>query len=187
MASTEQTGDIDIEGVAAQLTEGRPLSRVPRFRTTTLRRGALVLVDVGTGMDPYRIDVDQLLVWFDELVADGRLTVRYFVRTPAEGVFALDRQETTPWAAPAPGTPIMLISDLGIGGLTLGEDRATVADWLAFAEMAVRSSSPLLALVPYEARRWPTRLARAMTLLHWSERTSVGTVRRAKRERQERR
>jgi hypothetical protein len=77
---------------------------------------------------------------------------------------------------------VVVITDLGIGGPVLSDDRAPVTEWLAFARRVVASRHPLIAFVPYEARRWPPRLARTMTLLHWSERTTVGEVRRAIRE-----
>ena len=74
------------------------------------------------------------------------------------------------------------VTDLGIGGPMLDRERPRTADWLAFARCALEAGHVLVAFVPYEATRWPRRLLRVMTLVHWSERTTVGAVRRALRD-----
>ena len=97
----------------------------------------------------------------------------HFVRTPAAGVFTQTATHVEPWQPPPRDTPIVMVTDLGIGGPVIAEDR-TVNGRVAGvrAPRVGLSGCPLLALVPYEARRWPPSLARAMTLLHWSERTT---------------
>ena len=182
LATLVHEGDIDVGAVVAMLTEGRPLRRVPRLPALTLRRGVQVLVDVGAGIDPYRGDVAHVLQAFDDLLPDDRCSVAYFRGTPARDVFTTDRQSSRRWSPPPLATPVLLITDLGIGGPALSDDRASVAEWLAFAALVRTAGYRLLALVPYEARRWPPRLTRVMTILHWSERTTVGEVRRALRE-----
>ena len=173
-------GDIDVEGVVAMLTDARPLRHVPRLAMPTLRRGTQVLVDTGPGLDPYRSDVDQILEAFDDVLADDRMTVAFFNRCPLQGVSS-PQGDLRSWEPPSSGTTVVVISDLGIGGPVLG-DRASVSEWLDFARAVRTSGHTLVGLVPYEARRWPPRLARAMVLLHWSERTTAGEVRRAMRE-----
>jgi hypothetical protein len=74
------------------------------------------------------------------------------------------------------------VTDLGIGGTALDDDHPTPGEWLQFAYQSRREGHLLLALVPYEATRWPPKLSRIMTLIHWSERTTVGAVRRAMRD-----
>jgi hypothetical protein len=174
-------GDIDVDGVVRTLAAGRPLWRVPRLATRTLRRGAQVFVDAGAGLDPYRSDVDQILDAFDDVLADDRMTVAFFTRCPSKGVSPTPDVTPAAWEPPAPGTPVVVISDFGIGGPIL-RDRASVGEWIDFARAVRSSGHTLVGLVPYEARRWPPRLTRAMVLLHWSERTTAGEVRRALRE-----
>ncbi len=181
LATLVYEGDIDLEEIVALIAAARPLASVPRLRTFTLRRGVQVLADIGGGMDPYRSDVEQILGDFDDLLTDDRMAIFHFVRTPAAGVFQENATHVEPWQPPPRDTPIVMVTDLGIGGPAIAEDRASAAEWMAFARAVRLSGRPLLALVPYEARRWPPSLARAMTVLHWSERTTVGEVRRAMR------
>jgi len=100
----------------------------------------------------------------------------------ARGVGTGPRDEWVPWRAARPGTPLVVVTDLGISGPAVNADRADVGEWLRFAQLVRESGSELIALVPFEAGRWPPALARAMTMIHWSERTNVGAVRRARHE-----
>ena len=182
LATVVHEGDLDVGAVVSMLTDGRPLRRIPRLPTLTLRRGVQVLVDIGPGLDPYRDDVAHLLQGLDDLLPDDRLAVEFFRGTPARELYSAGQEQTRQWSPPPAAAPVLLVTDLGIGGPPLAEDRASVAEWLAFARRVRVSGHALLALVPYEARRWPPPLTRAMTILHWSERTTVGGVRRARRE-----
>ena len=176
-----EEGDLDMERILEGVAEKRALEYLPRQRVATLRRGAQVLVDLGAGMDPYRQDVERLVAQLDSILADDRLTVAGFAGTPLRG---LDTPvgDRLPWSPPPAGSPVVLVTDLGIGGPLVSEDRAHPAEWLVFASGVRRAGHPLIAFVPYEARRWPSPLARAITILHWSERTTVGAIRRAVRE-----
>lgn len=64
----------------------------------------------------------------------------------------------------------------------LDEDRATTSEWLRFGLRARDQGNLVVALVPYEALRWPPSLARVISIIHWSERTTAGEVRRALRD-----
>ena len=174
-------GDLDIEEIADVLASGRLLGRVPRVATTTVRRGVQVLVDSSAALDPYRSDVQQILVSFDALLADDRLQIHTFFGCPGRGVLATQR-EAEPWPPPALGTLVAIISDFGIGGPMIDDDRASAAEWLGFLGLVRRGGYSAVGFVPYEARRWPPAIARSMRLIHWSERTTVGEIRRALRE-----
>jgi hypothetical protein len=174
-------GDLDIEGIVEILASGQPLTRVPRVAAATVRRGVQVLVDASAALDPYRSDIEQLLVSFDALLADNRLQMQSFFGCPGRGVFSSgDTLET--WTPPPPGTLVAIVSDFGIGGPLIDDEKAAPTEWLAFIGRVRRGGHPTIGFVPYEARRWPTAIARSLTLIHWSERTTVGEIRRALRE-----
>ena len=181
LATSVEEGDLDMDRIVERVAERRPLEDVPRLRSVTLRRGAQVLVDLGAGMDPYRPDVERLVAQLDTILADDRLTVAGFVGTPLRGI-ATAAGDRVAWSPPPAGRPVVLVTDLGIGGPMVSEDRAHPAEWLPFAFEVRRAGHPLIAFVPYEVRRWPPPLARAITILHWSERTTVGAIRHAVRE-----
>ena len=180
LATVVNEGDIDLERVVDSLAEGQMLSSLPRLPSLTLRRGVELLIDRSAGIDPFRADIDGLVQNLDDILSDDRLEVARFAGCPSRGVGSGPRRTWKPWAGKRPGTPVVVVTDLGIGGPAMDRDRATMSEWLRFARRVRESGCELIALVPYEAGRWPPALSRAMTLIHWSERTSVGSVRRAR-------
>jgi len=182
LATIVDEGDVDLTLVVAQLAQGRHLRTLPRLPSLTLRRGLELLIDQGAGLDPFRLDAERLVESLDDILSDDRLHVASFAGCPSRGVGTGPRDEWVPWRAARPGTPLVVVTDLGISGPAVNADRADVGEWLRFAQLVRESGSELIALVPFEAGRWPPALARAMTMIHWSERTNVGAVRRARHE-----
>jgi hypothetical protein len=182
LATVVNEGDIDLERVVDSLAEGQMLSSLPRLPSLTLRRGVELLIDRSAGIDPFRADIDGLVQSLDDILSDDRLEVARFAGCPSRGVGSGPRATWKPWTGTHPGTPVVVVTDLGIGGPAADRDRATTSEWLKFARRVRESGCELIALVPYEAGRWPPVLSRAMTVIHWSERTSVGSVRRARHE-----
>jgi hypothetical protein len=186
LATTVLEGEIDVERIVRDVSNGRPVRHLPRRPSLTLRRGVQLLLDHGPGMDPYRFDRERLVHSLDAILSDDRLEVLDFVACPARNAGKGTRDDWTAWKPPAAGTPVVVVTDLGIGGSALDDERASPAEWLEFAHHVRSKGCVLIGLIPYEAGRWPPALARAMTLIHWSERTTVGSVRRAMRDAWER-
>jgi hypothetical protein len=88
------------------------------------------------------------------------------------------RTAWTAYPAPAASTPIVVISDLGIGRPGSAVDQATSAEWLAFADLARRAGAPIVAFVPYPSERVPAALRRAMVVVPWDRSTSIRDVHR---------
>ena len=182
LATPAPEGELDVDEAIARLARLEPIRTLPRRLAPTLRRGVQLLLDIGAGMLPFLEDQRSLTAALDDILSDDRLDVLYFAGCPSRGVGHGGRDEWRAWRPPPPGTPVLAVTDLGIGGPRLDDDRAGVAEWLAFAQHATAEGHRLLALVPHQATRWPPRLERVMTLIHWSERTTVAPVRRAVRE-----
>ena len=177
-----EEGEPDLQAIIAALVGSRGLRRLPRQFVATTRCGVQVLVDAGIGLDPYREDQHQLVQALDDLLADDRFDVLSFVGCPTRGVQSADSDDVRAWSPPPLGTPILVVSDLGLGGPPLHGDAGTVGEWRRFALRAREAGAAVVALLPYESRRWPEALTRVMTMVHWSERTTVGDVRRAVRD-----
>jgi hypothetical protein len=182
LATPAPEGELDVDEAVATLARLEPLRRMPRRLVPTMRRGVQLLLDIGAGMLPFLEDQRSLASALDDILSDECLEVLYFAACPSRGVGAGARDEWRAWRPPPAGTPVLVVTDLGIGGPRLDDDRAGVAEWLGFAHVAASEGHRLLCLVPCQATRWPAALARAMTLIHWSERTTVAPVRRAVRE-----
>lgn len=182
LATPVPEGELDVDEAIATLARLEPIRTLPRRLAPTLRRGVQLLLDIGAGMLPFLEDQRSLTAALDDILSDDRLDVLYFAGCPSRGVGPGARDEWRAWRPPPLGTPVLAVTDLGIGGPRLDDDRAGVAEWLAFAQHAAAEGYRLLALVPHQATRWPAQLERVMTLIHWSERTTVAPVRRAVRE-----
>ncbi len=141
-----------------------------------------LLIDSGPGLIRSAPTPNLLVRHLDDILGDDSLEVLSFAGCPSRGMGSGPRLTWRPWTSRRLGTPVVVVTDLGIGGPLMDPDRATVSEWLRFARRVREATCELIALVPYEAGRWPPVLARAMSVIHWSERTSVGSVRRARRE-----
>jgi hypothetical protein len=182
LATHVEEGELDLQRVVETVSAGRPLQYLPRLPVPTLRRGVQLLLDVGQGMDPFAEDQRGLVRALDDVVADDRFEVLLFEGCPARGVRHESESRYRAWRPPPRGVPLLVVTDLGIGGPMLDRDRPTIAEWLAFSYRVREAGCNIVAFVPYEATRWPRRLLSTMRLIHWSERTSVGAVRRALRD-----
>jgi hypothetical protein len=183
LATDADEGDLDLELILERLSQLRPIEELPRLPVPTLQRGVQVLLDVGQGMDPYAEDRDSFAGWLGGILPNDRVSVLQFVGCPSRGCGIGPRSEWSPWVPPNRGTPVLALTDLGINGPIFDTERGQMREWLAFARRLEALGCPFAALLPYAANRWPPRLARAMRLLHWSERANTRQVTYARRRR----
>lgn len=182
LATHVAEGELDLDRVVATVSAGQPLDYLPRLPVPTLRRGVQLLLDVGQAMDPFAEDQRVLVRALDDVLADDRFEVLLFAGCPARGVRHESESQYRAWRPPPQGVPLLVVTDLGIGGPMLDRERPTTAEWLAFSNRVREAGYNIVAFVPYEATRWPPRLLSTMRMIHWSERTTVGAVRRALRD-----
>jgi hypothetical protein len=178
LATWDSDGPPDIPRAIEKLAQLRPLRELPRERAATLRLGAQLLIDAGLGMAPFLPDVDQLRGEIAHVLATDRTATFHFAGTPRRRCVADGHGEIKPWPVPPRGTPILVITDLGIGKSGASEERAAAAEWLEFFEAVAVAACPVTALVPYGPQRWPRELAHAVRIIHWDRRTSAAAVRR---------
>jgi hypothetical protein len=171
-------GSVDVGRVIEEVTARRPLARLPLLPVPTTRYGVQLLVDVSPAMDPFAADVEYLVEAARRVMGVHRVSTAAFQGAPLDNVLG-PTGEPGPWRPPPPGTPVVLVSDLGIGGPLLGHERPTRKEWLSFAARARAAGCPVIALVPFAPPRWDRRLRRAIRIVHWDRRTTAGVVRRA--------
>jgi hypothetical protein len=182
LATYVDAGELDVDAIVDTLAAVRPLGMLPRKRIPTLRRGVQLLLDVSPALDPFRADQRELVARLDDVLADDRLQVLHFAGCPGRGTGAGPRRSWSAWRAPAAGVPVVVVTDFGIGLGPVDVDWTSPDEWAEFAARVRAAGHPLMGLVPYEARRWPPRIAQSMTPLHWSEKTTATAVARAVRE-----
>ena len=183
LATYEEEGEIDLERVLATLSQGKPLTKLPRGRCPTLRKGTQLLLDISPAMDPFYEDQQNLIKNLDDILADDRLEILRFIGCPLRCAGKGPKSDwLKSWRPPSPGTPVVVVTDLSISGALEACELATTEEWLQFVAMVKANRSLLVGLIPFQPHRWPSRLARNMALLHWSERTTVGEVRRTMKE-----
>jgi hypothetical protein len=170
-------GQLDVERVAEKLARGERLEIWPTLSSPTLRRGLQLLVDRSHSMTPFIRDQISLQRDLVRVVGKDRVETLRFAGCPLRGAGAGPEIVWTKYQPPPPGTPILLLSDLGIGRPLLGADRASAAEWLSFAQLVRKALCPLVAFVPYAPPRWPRHLAPLVTMIHWDRKTTVSDVR----------
>ncbi|MFD0003480.1 hypothetical protein ACFVJ4_13790 [Streptomyces sp. NPDC127178] len=169
-------GEPDIDALVEAFARGIPLTRLPRAARPTLRFGVQVLLDQGDSMEPYRRDQKELARQITGLVGAELTQVRCFADVPARGTGPDSPRTWQPYRPPSPGTRVLVVSDLGVGGPVLHPRRASVAEWYHVLDEIVRAGCTVLALVPYPVNRVPAELAPLLSVLTWDRTTTVSTV-----------
>jgi hypothetical protein len=178
-ATARPTGRIDIGVAVGWLARRRPMRRLPRRDRPTLARGVQVLADAGDGLKPFARDREEIMATLGRLIGEGLVAGGWFLDDPVHGVgFGGD---LLPYEPPAPGTPVLLLTDLGIGGGTARRRWPRREHLLTLASDLAARGSPVSALVPYPPDRWPAGLNRGIGLVFWDRSTNVSDVRRARR------
>jgi hypothetical protein len=183
LATLSSQGELDIERIVEALAQRHYLQRVPRRPLPTLRHGVQVLVDRSQAMIPFHRDQDWLVKEIQKVVGEGKTQALRFAGCPLSKAGAGPRKDWEDYRPPLPATPVLLLTDLGIGRPPLSSDWASVEDWLLFARILRTAGCPIVALVPYASTlpdgraRWPAELVGVMTILLWDRGTSATTVR----------
>ena len=122
-------------------------------------------------------DVRQLVREIQNVIGEPRVELRMFADCPSRGAGAPGEKPWPAYRAPASATPILMLTDLGIGASPL--ERATQGEWNRFFTTTNAAACPVYALVPYPSDRWPAALANQISCVMWDPATTVQHVRRA--------
>lgn len=169
-------GRVDERRLVGLVTSARPVTEIPRHPRRSLSRGVQVLVDLGDGMEPFARDQSELLEEIRRVVGDSRVQVLQFRDSPTRGAGSGPIWTWKPYVPPEPGSPVLALTDLGIGGPAIHPRRSRPNEWAALASRLRRRSCPLVAFVPYGPERWPRRLARMVTIVEWDRSATVGKL-----------
>jgi hypothetical protein len=176
LATKTEDGLPDLERITETLARGEVIRALPTLSSPTLRRGVQLLIDKSQAMMPFIRDQAWLQKEIRQVAGMDRVEIKRFAGSPLRGAGAGPK----PWpeyTPPLPGTPVMLLTDLGICQPMLTDDWADSTEWLRFCRTVRHANCPLIAFVPYGPSRWPKELARALPIIQWDRKTTAATVR----------
>lgn len=179
LATPSATGPLHLPKVIELLSRAQVINEIPRLNLPTLARGAQLLIDRGEAMQPFAMDQAILRAALVSVVGRDRTEVLYFDSLPLWGAGMGPKDEWPEYQTPAPATPVVALTDLGIAQPPGVAGLARASNWREFAKALARAGCPLLALVPYPPRRWPAVLSKGMTIVQWDRATTVSVIRRA--------
>jgi hypothetical protein len=168
------SGLYDIGGMVKLAATAQPLREL-RYPRRTLSYGVQVLIDMGPGMAPFAQDCALLRREVARIAGSGVQVMR-FTGCPTRGA----GQGPQPWGGyrppPAP-TPVVVVTDLGLGGQEFAADWVGVGEWLGFAAQLRRAGCRPIAFVPYPRSRIPPELVTALNVVEWDRPTTIQDVR----------
>jgi hypothetical protein len=174
IATDAGDGRPDVEALVELVAQRRFEEAVPRVVRASLFRGVQLLLDRSPAMVPFARDVTELARMVRSVVGPSHVEEISFSGRPLDRLLT----DKDPYAPPRPGTPVLVLSDLGIGQPPgyLRPEAHTV--WLPLADMLLRRGSRLVAFVPYPRSRWPF-LGDQVRMIPWDTTTSPADVVRA--------
>jgi hypothetical protein len=181
-AATLHEGNIpDISKVLGALARCEELERIPMLKVPTLVRGCQVLCDVSIGMMPFASDSQEILNAIQSVVGRERTEILYFEDCPVYGVETYEESDFVAYQPPPAGTPVLIISDLGIAEIPFSFRRSSPGEWLKLVLLLRTAGCPPVALTPYPSTRWPQPLINSLPVIQWDRHTTAATVRRARK------
>ncbi|GCD97588.1 hypothetical protein [Embleya hyalina] len=183
VGSTDVVGrSVDERALVRRVAARSFLRELPRRTRPTTRLGVQLLLDAGECMTPFRADQRWLRELAAGVVGRDRVEVLRFWGTPARGVRRVGRRERAAYRPPAAGTPVVLISDLGLRRLPFSGDAAAgPGEWGDWIDAVRRAGCPVVCVTPYPARAHPWSLRQRVSLVPLDRRTSIRAARRETR------
>jgi hypothetical protein len=169
--------EIDVEALTRVLSFQEPWNgEIPCLPRSTLRRGVQVLIDRRPAMSPFYGDQNALFDVIRSVVGEHGSTVGIFRSSPEE-VILTGLSQARRFRPPPPGTPVLILSDLGIGNAR-ASNAVPAEAWSEFIRRVGKAGSPVVAFVPYPPTRWPASLMRTCVVIQWDRPTTPGQVRK---------
>ncbi|MBS0174556.1 MAG: hypothetical protein JSR64_11015, partial [Nitrospira sp.] len=169
-----RAGSLDLE-LLIQRYAARDLPRhLPRRRLQRWHPELVVVLDFCPRLWPYRMDMHRLAERLLRLCGQSGLSMRIVNHGPlgpwSDWCAHQDRQlkslpRNRPWRMPPAGTPVLLVSDLG---LLTGPDSAPYQAWMRFIGTLRCAQARPVALVPLGAEQLHASLTNRLPVLRWS-------------------
>lgn len=183
MATDAPLGDIDLRRLVRTIAALQPLRRIPRKRRATLRLGAQVLLDRHASMMVFFNDQSALRHELEGIGGRERTSVLRCNGFPPTEIATLAAADWRPYAPPLAGTPVLVVSDLGMTRGMFPLSPASERAWDAFLAPLAAAGCRVCALVPCPPDRYPVFVRERVHLLLWDRKTRPSDARRARKAR----
>lgn len=168
-----RTRGLDVPLLVKQLAEQQLPRHLPRRQLKTWHPQWVVVLDFAKRLWPYRQDMHQLAEHLLHACGQSGVSIRIINHGPLQDWTdwveeqraggALPAKHT--WCMPPAGTPVLLVSDLG---LLEGTESSSRLAWQGFIRQLLKSQIRLLALLPLGAEQLDGGLHNNLPLLRWS-------------------
>jgi len=159
----------DTVRLVKQAARHEMIRKIPRKQRFYWATKARMLIDINDDNFPYRRDFLHLRDRLLQARGNEGLDVQYVYDEPGSYVarYQQQREFIEPWNSPEQGTPILILSDLGMHS----QSRQTLYGWLAFGQMLNAQGFRATVLMPVAERHIDSRLLRFFDCIVW-DRTS---------------
>ncbi|MGD9210636.1 MAG: formylglycine-generating enzyme family protein, partial [Desulfobacteraceae bacterium] len=155
---------IDLHKVVRKIARMRPMRRLPRLTRRSWARRCLLLVDYDVRLLPFWLDMRQLCLQLVRIRGRNGLDLIYLEQGPCGPMYRDGDDGALPaFRPPEPGTPVLILSDLGL----LGDTEQVKTDWLRFGRKLRQHGVAPVVLTPAPRRKWTIAAANVFRMACW--------------------
>jgi len=156
---------IDIKEAVRLISELKPVGRFPRRQKNGWAAACRILFDFDPRLTPFWSDMVELFQGIEKLHGRSGLEARILENGPDGGArkWGDPGGRSTYPSFPEPGTPILIVSDLGFFDPSGTAQKA----WLRFGKRHNRAGFSPIVLNPCPPRRWPDEFTGVFQMACW--------------------
>ncbi len=161
-----RTGNnIDLPKTVQRIAESKPIRRLPMQKRLEWARRCLVLLDFDKRLFPFRTDIRRLYANLCKIRGKNGLEAAVVTDGPLEEMlYQRDGDKVSSYfRMPEVGTPVLIISDLGLFASSEKERNA----WMRFGEKLRRVGLAPIVLTPAPRRIWEHNLTTLYKMVCW--------------------
>jgi len=171
---------LDIQRAIQRAARLQPLVPVPLMRRLSLVAGSKLLVDIGAGLELFAADQADVVRSAERLIGRQAVHVEKFRQVPTRpaGTGRGPVWTWRPYRPPPPWTPVVIVTDLGLGAPLTDAAPAAPFEWIEFFDALARREIVPVVLIPYPAARVPPLIRRRAVIVHWDHDARPTRIRR---------
>jgi hypothetical protein len=160
-----ESREVDVARAAQRIANLETLTQLPFRKRTSVRRGVQVVLDVSPRMQPFVDDEVQLVASLLRLLPTDVVQVARCYGAPPDGPKSQSRYGE--YRKPPPGTPVLLVSDVGEGGAIFAPLNAEADDWIGFAQRLSTYGCQLIILAPVSPEQISATIRQHLVVVPW--------------------